>query len=1524
MSRGKWTGGGVGVRIALFTLAVASAWSVFVASAFGFGMQSYVPAGFSPITGAGTGVTIHAPSGIAVDGTSGNVFLNDGAVEEVTDIFGAKGEVPTGVASPYRINGFVFNGEPSGAAVDNSVTSAAKGTLYVVDVGDSQVKKFVRNSGTELYEAAGELVPTDGPGFSEPLGDAVDSHGNVFVADYGSESVIEFSPTGVQLARIGTAETVGNPSSVAVDGAGDLFVQGYPEGSAVYKYPANGSGEVEEEVFNEVVESGATGVAVDASANALYIGLGDHVNRYDATTLAKQGEFGSGSLTESTRLAVNSKSGRVYVSDLGAEDVAVFVPVTLPSATTHKASGLSAEGATLNGEVNPNGLELSECAFEYGETESYGETIPCAESPAQIGSGKGGVSVHADVAGLQLETGYHFRLIATNHCNAEVPGEVCEVKGQDASFATATPPLVHGESAGEITAGSAKLEGLVNPKGQPTTYQFEYLTEADWEANGKSFTGSNSPSKAPVSAAPIGSSSTDVLVTEQITGLAAETAYRYRLTAANASGSISGAEEAFTTYSAPSAFEPCPNDQFRTGAGAGLSDCRAYEQAGPIDKNGGSLQGFVFSTKAAVNGDGITFESAAGVPGGEGAQEFPLYLAKRGADQWSTQGLLPPASTGTSANVLGWTPDFSQVFDVTGGTGLGNALLALSTAGGPAREVVPYTKPLPSYSFAGASADGSKVLFDARVNGGGITPDAATGKPNLYAWDRDTGQFKLAGVLPDGSTPASGSVAGQNGNLGYTQDLHAVSSGGSTYFTAEGQLYLRENPTEPETSSHDGEGNCIPDPVLACTIQVSASHKASEPDSSLPAAFMGAATDGSKGFFTSPAELTEDAKTGPQPVIGRADIDGKNPNQSFLPVRASGVAVDGSHIYWAMPSRGTIGRVNLDGSGTVEEEFIVGAGTPQYVAVNGEYVYWTNSGNGQDGNGTIARAKLDGSGAPELNFITGASNPQGIGANGTYIFWANAGSSASTHTIGRAKIDGGEPQPGFISIGNETPQGIALNATNVFWTANNTNSGASFVVRRDVNGSNEVFAFDGADLRGIAVDGSHVYWVRQSVSRLGRANLDLSSPEPGFVIAEGKPKGLAVNGAHIYWSANGDLINPGNDLYRYDASSNSLTDIVVPDTTDINGAEVKGVLGTSGEGSYVYFVANGVPDDVTNTPNGEGESASLGTCAGTPGSLAEPPIGICNLYAWHDDGTSHGAIAFIARLDSGGGNGGDVTNWVPIDTAFPETDSQKTSRVTPDGRTVLFRSQRRLTAYDNEGVAELYRYHAGDAGPTCVSCNPTGAPPTGPARLATIKAPTAGASPPAPVLSRNLSAGGDRVFFESADALVAADTNGYGGCPPWGSALQKIHIRACQDVYEWEADGAGSCHSKAQDGGCLYLISTGKSPEASFFGDASASGDDVFTFTYSQLVAQDKDHLLDVYDARVGGGLGSQNEAEAIPCAGEACKGAPAPAPATSSPGSADAAGAGNQKPSRHRKKKRHTKKHHKKRNAKTTGRASR
>jgi hypothetical protein len=155
-----------------------------------------------------------------------------------------------------------------------------------------------------------------------------------------------------------------------------------------------------------------------------------------------------------------------------------------------------------------------------------------------------------------------------------------------------------------------------------------------------------------------------------------------------------------------------------------------------------------------------------------------------------------------------------------------------------------------------------------------------------------------------------------------------------------------------------------------------------------------------------------------------------------------------------------------------------------------------------------------------------------------------------------------------------------------------------------------------------------------------------------------------------------------------------------------------------------------------------------------------------------------------------------------------------------------------------------------------------------------------------------------RLFFNSHEALVPQDVNG-----TW-------------DVYEYEPprageEGEGNCTTSTQGPGdvydpnaegCVGLISSGESSEESAFLDASENGGDVFFMTLSQLVPQDVDHSVDVYDAHECTSKAPCFPAAAEtppPCTTEAsCKASPEPPPSIyGAPASATFSGPGDLAP---------------------------
>jgi len=352
-----------------------------------------------------------------------------------------------------------------------------------------------------------------------------------------------------------------------------------------------------------------------------------------------------------------------------------------------------------------------------------------------------------------------------------------------------------------------------------------------------------------------------------------------------------------------------------------------------------------------------------------------------------------------------------------------------------------------------------------------------------------------------------------------------------------------------------------------------------------------------------------------------------------------------------------------------------------------------------------------------------------------------------------------------------------------------------------------LYAFSGAELSlvnaapaaelaaaagAISADGARIYFLDRSIPA-----------QPALVLREGAALKSVDDGAGApatfqAASADGALayFTKGGDLWRYSA----LADAATPLTSTAN---VLGVLGASADGSHLYYVA-------------------------TDG-----------LYHWN---------AGAAKIPTAAGA-------VPTDAAnFPPATG--TARVSPDGTKLLLLSSAPLTAYNNANSktglpeSEVFLYDATSGQLRCVSCRPTGLRPSGPSRIAGAYANGDDPGALATYKPRVLSADGRRVFFDSEDALIGADTN------------QE------PDVYQWQALGAGC----GKVNGCIDLISSGRSEGGARFIDASSSGADVFFITDESLVGADPGSI-DLYDARIGGGF--PEPLVPIPCLGDSCQNLP-------------------------------------------------
>jgi hypothetical protein len=126
-----------------------------------------------------------------------------------------------------------------------------------------------------------------------------------------------------------------------------------------------------------------------------------------------------------------------------------------PTATTDSARDVTATGARLRGRVDPN-TRATTYHFEYGTTTGYGKQT--AETSA--GSGQSATSVGATIGGLQPNTRYHFRVVATNAAGV--------ARGRDRTFTTLRNPRAITVSASPnptTWSGSTTLSGRVTGQG---------------------------------------------------------------------------------------------------------------------------------------------------------------------------------------------------------------------------------------------------------------------------------------------------------------------------------------------------------------------------------------------------------------------------------------------------------------------------------------------------------------------------------------------------------------------------------------------------------------------------------------------------------------------------------------------------------------------------------------------------------------------------------------------------------------------------------------------------------------------------------------------------------------------------------------------------------------------------------------------------------------------------------------------------------------------------------------------------
>ena len=220
-------------------------------------------------------------------------------------------------------------------------------------------------------------------------------------------------------------------------------------------------------------------------------------------------------LTYHYRVVASNGSGAARGAD------ATLTTLGQPEVATSAAWALGPSAATVGGSVDPNGRTTG-WWIEYGTSTRYGSRTDTRSA----GAGTGPAAVSVRLEKLQAGVEYHFRLVASN--------DLGTVRGADRAFRTDPAPAVATGGVDGVSVSSARVNGIVDPRGRGTVAWFEYGTSTKL--------GNRTPDQAVASR---------VRIYAPIGGLQPGTKIYFRVVARSDAGTTAGTTRAFSTSAGP-------------------------------------------------------------------------------------------------------------------------------------------------------------------------------------------------------------------------------------------------------------------------------------------------------------------------------------------------------------------------------------------------------------------------------------------------------------------------------------------------------------------------------------------------------------------------------------------------------------------------------------------------------------------------------------------------------------------------------------------------------------------------------------------------------------------------------------------------------------------------------------------------------------------------------------------------------------------------------------------------------------